>query len=208
MTEGVASLELGLASSGMVAQPLQLVVKVNEGIRKVVGISRQVNLVALNAMLAAKQSGIDACGFGVVSGELRQFSTQLDLQMKELNQTIHTLVHSEGESARLRHHRAHFDAVQTDPEARPHVAAASRRLNTRQREMDEHSSDRWYGLQDRLDRALRLCGTGIALSRAAKIEAVHGNSRSRGLSQVAEEIETAILSIFGTLKQLRREVTQ
>ena len=208
MTEGLTIMEPGLASAGTVPQPLQLVVRVNEGIRKVVGISRRVNLVALNAMLAAKQSGIDACGFGVVSGELRQFSIRLDLQMKELNQTIHTLVHTEGESAQLRHHRAHFDAVQADPEAQPHVASASRRLNSRQQEMDDHSSNRWYGLRDRLDRALRLCGTGIALSRAAKIEAVHGNTRSRGLSQVAEEIETSILSIFGTLKQLRREVAE
>jgi hypothetical protein len=38
-------------------EPLRLVVRVNKGIREVIGISRRVNLVALNAMLAAQQSG-------------------------------------------------------------------------------------------------------------------------------------------------------
>lgn len=189
-------------------QPLQLVVQINEGIRQVVGISRRVNLVALNAMLAAKQSGTDACGFGVVSGELRQFSLQLDRQMKELDHFIHALVHAVAETARMRHHRVHFDSTAAHPDARRHVQAAHDRLEARRRRVEDDGLARWLNLRARLDRALRLCGSGVALARAAKIEAVHGNGRARGLSQVADEIEGAILAILGTLKRLRRDIAE
>ena len=181
-------------------RPLQLVVEISAGIRQVTALSRQVNLVALNAMLAAKQAGSQARG--IVSGELRQFSGQLDRQMHELGDFIGDLVHSVAESARIRLHVAHLDQI---PAAiQPRLAGAATRIEARQAQIDSDGSERWFGLGNRLDHALRLCNTGIALSRAAKIEAVYGQALATSLRQVADEIEDAIITILGTIKQLRR----
>ena len=187
-------------------QPLRLVVRVNKGIREVIGISRRVNLVALNAMLAAQQSGIQARGFGVVSSELRQFSGQLDRQMRELDRFIYSLVHTVAEAARIRRHRAHFLGVADHSAAGDSLAGAQQRINAVQQQIDDDSDEGWRGLRQRLNQALRLCGTGVALSRAAKIEAVYGSTPSCDLRQVADDIERAILSILGTLKQLHGDV--
>ncbi|MBS0354923.1 MAG: hypothetical protein JSR83_13625 [Proteobacteria bacterium] len=189
-----------LSSTG--GQSLQLVVEISAGIRQVTALSSQVNLVALNAMLAAKQAGSQARGFGIVSSELRQFSGQLDRQMHELGDFIGDLVHSVAESARIRLHVAHLDQI---PAAiQPRLAGAAARIEARQARIDSDGSERWFGLGNRLDHALRLCSTGVALSRAAKIEAVYGQALAASLRQVADEIEDAIVTILGTIKQLRR----
>lgn len=188
--------------------PLQLVVQVNTGIRTVIAISRRVNLVAVNAMLAAKQSGAQARGFGVVSAELRNFSSRLDQQMQDLDVFIYSLVHGVAESARVHRRQMHFQAACRCVAARPSLAAGAGRIDSRLADIDGHSAERWDGLRSRLDHALRLCGTGVALSRAAKIEAVYGSAQAGGLRQVAEEIEKAIADILGTLKQLRADVSE
>lgn len=188
------------------AVPLRLVVRVNSGIRQVIAISRRVNLVAVNAMLAAKQAGSQARGFGVVSAELRAFSAQLSQQMQDLDGLIYELVHGVAEAAHIsRRQRYVADTRQCDIAA-PHLAVAAAHIEQRLETIDGASNERWIGLRLRLDRALRLCGTGIALSRAAKIEAVYGGVLAGGLRQVADEIEVAILDILGTLKQLRHDV--
>lgn len=186
--------------------PLQLVVEISAGIRQVTALSRQVNLVALNAMLAARQAGSQARGFGIVSGELRQFSGELDRQMHELGDFIGGLVHAVAESARIRLHVAHLDQI---PAAiQPRLAGAATRIEARRARIDSDGSERWFGLGNRLDHALRLCNTGIALSRAAKIEAVYGQALAASLRQVADEIEDAIVTILGTIKPLRRALAQ
>jgi hypothetical protein len=196
---------LGAALPGPVV-PMQLVVRVNSGIRQVIAISRRVNLVAVNAMLAAKQAGSQARGFGVVSAELRAFSSQLSQQMQDLDGFIYELVHGVAEAAHIGRRRRYIEQTRQCEIAAPHLAAAAARIEQRLAAIDGLSNERWIGLRSRLDRALRLCGTGIALSRAAKIEAVYGGVLAGGLRQVAEEIETAILDILDTLKKLRHDV--
>lgn len=196
---------LGAAVPAQVV-PMQLVVRVNSGIRQVIAISRRVNLVAVNAMLAARQAGSQARGFGVVSAELRAFSSQLSQQMQDLDGLIYELVHGVAEAAHISRRQRYMADTRQCEDAAPHLAAAAAHIEQTLGAIDAASSERWIGLRTRLERALRLCGTGIALSRAAKIEAVYGGVLAGGLRQVAEEIEMAILDILGTLKQLRHDV--
>lgn len=191
------------AQAAAANEPLRLVVEVNEGIRTVIGISRQVNLVAINAMIVAKQAGAQASGFRVVSSELRRFSRQLDGLMQELDRFIYLLVHSVAESARVHRHRHHLDGIAADSPAAVAIAPARAHIDADRERVDAESLVRWRDLGFHLDRALRLCGTGVALSRAAKIEAVYASTLSGDLRQVAGEIEAAILSILDTLKALR-----
>jgi hypothetical protein len=163
--------------------------------------------VAVNAMLAAKQSGIQARGFGVVSAELRALSSLLDQQMQDLDVFIYSLVHGVAQSAQVRRRQRFFRIAGHDG-CCPALAPGAERIDQRLAAIDSDSGERWRGLRHRLDQALRLCSTGMALARAAKIEAVYGHSLAGGLRQVAEEIETAIEGILGTLKQLRQEISE
>ena len=55
-------------------QDLLRIVRINEQIKVVVGVSFKINIMALNAIFLAKRAGTAALGFGVLSNELRVFS--------------------------------------------------------------------------------------------------------------------------------------
>jgi len=60
----------------MIAKPptagtdLLRIVHINEEIKRVVGVSVKINIMALNAIFLAKRAGTAALGFGVLSNEL------------------------------------------------------------------------------------------------------------------------------------------
>ena len=60
-------------------------VRLNEGIKGVVLIAFQINIMALNAILLAHRAGEVALGFGVISKELRSLSVELTGLMQELS---------------------------------------------------------------------------------------------------------------------------
>ncbi|MHB1099159.1 MAG: hypothetical protein ACYCZR_06350, partial [Burkholderiales bacterium] len=65
-------------------------------------------------------------------------------------------------------------------------------------------------LGGRLDRqagmALKLCQSGVALARSAKIEAVYGGEMAGTLGQVSIEVEGRMAELFERLKFLNAEV--
>lgn len=69
------------------------IARINDQVKAVVAVSRSMNLIAINAMLTAKQAGERARGFTVVAGEMRVFSRQLDASMEVLHTAISRLVH-------------------------------------------------------------------------------------------------------------------
>ena len=68
------------------------IVKINEEIKRVVSVSFKINIMALNAIFLAKRAGTAALGFGVLSNELRVFSTDLRICMESLTGLIHGCV--------------------------------------------------------------------------------------------------------------------
>ena len=65
------------------------IVRINEQIKRVVGVSFKINIMALNAIFLAKRAGTAALGFGVLSNELRIFSQDLRDFMSSLTGLIH-----------------------------------------------------------------------------------------------------------------------
>jgi len=191
-----------------VGEPLQKVVHANGSIRAVIDMSRRVNLVAINAALAAKKAGAQARGFGVVSAELRHFSNWLDQQMAELDQLIAALVVSLAEAAKERRSQNHLLDAQARSADPQHLESTTHRLEQRLVEADEANRQRWRALTERIGQVLRRCNTGTALVRSAKVEAVYGGAFAAGLRQVAEEIEATIGTIQQTLKQLSHDVAE
>ena len=182
-------------------------VKVNEEIKKVVRISSEVNMAALNAMLIAKRSGRASLGFGVVSSELRMFSRKLDGMMGRLADVVFELVRDIAEQRKLVRSRAillraageapagTLDAVLARVEQEVGAIAATIAQNKQR-------------LLVHLELAKKLCEMGSAISRSAKIEAAYGGAFTASLRQVSSGIEGTVEAILLTLKSLRARVAE
>lgn len=191
------------------ADDLRRVVSVNEEIKKVIRISAEVNLVALNAMLVAKRSGERSRGFAVVSSELRVFSRKLEAAMTGLGSLIFGLVRDAAAMQKQNRARRHWLKALTQGDAARDLAQPIL-LNKEEsmRATGQEIRRDWSRLQLQLSRALQLCETGGSLSRSAKIEAVYGGEMSATLKQVANQIEGTVNQIFDTLKLLRSQLAE
>ena len=191
------------------ADDLRRVVNANEDIKKVLRISSEVNLVALNAMLVAKRSGEKSRGFAVVSTELRAFSPKLESAITGLGALISGLVRDAATMQKQNRERRHLlNSVAQGGRARELVEPMLARKEDAMRATGREIRADWHKLQLQLGRALQLCETGGALSRSAKIEAVYGGDMSATLKQVAIQIEETVNDIFVTLKQLRAQLAE
>lgn len=191
------------------ASDLHRVVKANEDIKKVIRISSEVNLVALNAMLIAKRSGEKSRGFAVVSSELRVFSRKLEGAMTGLGALIFALVRDAAAMRKQHHERRHLLNIRAHgPQMGELMEPVLARVDKRMRETGEEMARDWHKLQLQLNRVLQLCETGGSLSRSAKIEAVYGGDMSATLKQVANQIEETVNEIFSTLKLLRAQLAE
>ncbi|MFA5242752.1 MAG: methyl-accepting chemotaxis protein [Sulfuricella sp.] len=189
------------------AADLHRVVRINEEIKKVVRISSEVNLVALNAMLTAKRSGEKSRGFGVVSSELRVFSGKLEHFMTDLEAPIFELL--KGVAQRLKQARVqrHFAlAMLGGDSAKRLLTPVVARKGAELAAGGEMVKRDWKRLSMLLNRALQLCEMGGALSRSAKIEAVYGGDMTASLKQVSNQIEQTVESILTIIKALRSEM--
>lgn len=189
------------------ASDLHRVVRINEEIKKVVRISSEVNLVALNAMLTAKRSGEKSRGFGVVSSELRVFSGKLEHFMTDLEAPIFELLKGVAQLLKQARIQRHFAAsLRGGDNARRLLAPVLARKEAELAAGGEMVKRNWRRLSILLSRALQLCETGGALSRSAKIEAVYGGDMTASLKQVSNQIEQTVESILSIIKALRTEI--
>lgn len=191
------------------ARDLRRLVRVNEEIKRVIRISSEVNLVALNAMLVAKRSGERSRGFAVVSSELRVFSRKLEGAMITLGALVFGLVRDAAAMQKQNRERRHWQATMARGAAARDLIQPM--LCHKEESMLATGQDirrDWSRLQLQLGRALQLCETGGSLSRSAKIEAVYGGEASAALKQVATQIEETVNQIFATLKLLRAQTAE
>ena len=196
------------AETASQAANLRQAVKANEDVKKVIRISSEVNLVAINAMLVAKRSGERSRGFGVVSSELRLFSRKLESAMARLGTLIFGLVRDASAMQKQSRGRRHLlNTMAQSGRVKELVEPMLMRKEDAVRKTGHIIETNWQTLQFHLARALQLCETGNALVRSAKIEAVYGGDMSMTLGQVATQIEEAVNEILATLKQLQSNLT-
>lgn len=178
------------------------VVRLNEEIKRVMRISREVDMAALNAMLMARRADGRVAGFVMVSAELRRFGHSLDQDMQSLGALLHDLV---GQVATLRkcaRMRRHFERAATDERTRPFLAEVLRRQDVVMRTAGDRIAADKGGLCRRLGHALRLCDTGRVLSRNAAIEAVYAGTSASTLTEVSRHAGAAIDAVVVTLNGL------
>lgn len=180
------------------------IVRINEEIKRVVGVSFKINIMALNAIFLAKRAGTAALGFGVLSHELRVFSQDLRSCMETLTGMIHACVNEVSVVLRnIRQTRLLREATRL---AAPQSAVAG--VMRRCEQANEQHAEQLAVLRRQLKRALedafQMVELGGVLAKSAKIEAAYGQGFAGALAQVSGEFDRVVEEIRGSLESLRR----
>lgn len=193
-----------LAKPTGAALDLLHIVEINEEIKSVVAVAFKINIMALNAIFLAKRAGTAALGFGVLSNELRSFSSHLRETMLALNELIPAAV--AGVSVLLQDSRcnAFFAATARESPANPRLKQVLERREQRTNESLANLARLRRALSSSVDDAFRLVELGGVLAKSAKIEAAYGAGFSASLSQVSGEFDGIVEEIRGSLDTLRR----
>lgn len=188
------------------ASDLCRMVRINEEIKKVMGITDEVNLTALNAKFMAHKSGGKAVGFGVVSTELRQFSKKLEHHMAVLEKLVFGMVSRAayvGKQARLQGFLEKAGRQCSDARLRRRLEEV---IKPKQDELDKIHfvvQRDYIGLRMEVARALKLGRMGSTFAQRAKVEAVYGSELALALTQVSNQVEAAVQRTVDILKNIR-----
>ncbi len=178
------------------------IITVNESVKQVVGISRKVYLIALNAMFMARKTDGMASGFGSVTTELRGFSDRLERQMQSLAEGIYQLVQLLAQLLKQQRYRGYLEQTSKnidDPLLNQQFDEVLARHNSYLKQTaDDFEVQKSRVLCD-LEKASKLCDMGDNLAVLAKIESVGTGSLSAALKQVSEQIELTVMDIHDVL---------
>ncbi len=185
------------------SQQLASFVRLNEGIKGVVLIAFQINIMALNAILLSHRAGEVALGFGVISKELRTLSVELTGLMQALSTDAYLAVNLI--SDQLRRERRQ-QLLQTTQRALQRPSAALDAIVAERQALflarAQQVREVRLRLLDRLEEARKLCQFGTAISRSAKIEAAYGREYGRALAEVSQEFDQKIQTILPSIETL------
>ena len=180
------------------------IVRINEQIKRVVGVSFKINIMALNAIFLAKRAGSAARGFAVLSNELRVFSQDLRTSMEVLTSLIHACVNEVSVALQdNRLTRLLDQAAERVPQQPALVAVRQRRSRGNEAHAQQFGRLRRQ-LRRALEDAFQMVELGGVLAKSAKIEAAYGQSHAAALSQVSGEFDGVVEEIRAALESLRR----
>lgn len=185
------------------SQQLASFVRLNEGIKGVVLIAFQINIMALNAILLSHRAGEVALGFGVISKELRTLSVELTGLMQALSADAYLAVNLISDQLRRERRQQLLQTTQTQlqrPSAALDAVVAERKALFLARAQQVREVR--LRLLDQLEEARKLCQFGTAISRSAKIEAAYGREYGRALAEVSQEFDQKIQTILPSIETL------
>lgn len=179
------------------------IVRINEEIKRVVGVSFKINIMALNAIFLAKRAGTAARGFGVLSNEFRVFSQDLRNCMEKLTGLVYACVNEVSVMLQdLRCTRLLFAAGKMT-ESVALTAILQRRQVANERHVEQLERLRRQ-LKLAMEDAFRMVELGGVLAKSAKIEAAYGQAFAQPLAQVSGEFDGIVNEIHVSLEALRR----
>ncbi|MBR7800700.1 methyl-accepting chemotaxis protein [Undibacterium fentianense] len=184
---------------------LSLSVSINQGLKQVVDISHQINLVAMNAILVAKRAGAQSAGFRVVAMELRVFSQKMEEIMSTLSRMIFQLVRRIAALRKLEKNlRSINRTVTKNVNGIHHIGDAFESKQQAYQDLKNATDQEWQALEKEIRRSLNLCSSGAMLSHNARIEAAYGGSMLADMQQVAGRIEEIMNQAIDHLKHLTK----
>lgn len=186
---------------------LARVIAINQDIKLVVRRAFAINLMALNAILAARGAGEAAAGFGVVASEMRRLSITLEQSMRGLRELTDRLLVTTARSTRHSRLTAVLmrarEARNPAPASLMQVLAISDRVHG---DFEQAIAAHCKALMTDVDNAIRVSRLGDSLAHLAKIEASWAATHRAGLATVAGELAQALQSILPVLSGLERKL--
>lgn len=185
------------------AERLYAFVAINEDIRKVSLMAFEINLMGLNALLLSSRSGSAAQGFGVASGELSHLAVQLAQQMDDVQALSHSLVDALTQQIKLRRYGGLLAQTMEEEAA---TERALGHIRSGMQERNRQLAARCGSLRGEVEASIRKsckdCAYGLALARAARIEAAWSGAAEAMLGQVADQFQGHIESITPLLNKI------
>ncbi len=188
---------------------LKAIAEINEEIKSIVYAAENISLTATNAMLVARQAGINAVGFSVVARELRMFSEKMATAMHGLSELIYRQVLITAS----RRHRSRRVVLLTKAGsygelAQARIAPACGRSQAEVDEMERLIAAMLRDLQITMKRTAKQCATGLVIARSAGIEAAHGGAMTPVLRQIAYGVEEVVVNIAARVKKLESRLKE
>lgn len=188
---------------------LKAIAETNEEIKGIVYAAENISLTATNAILVARQAGINAVGFSVVARELRMFSENMAMAMQGLSGLIYRQVVATASKRRRAHSVNLLTQAGTYGElAQTRIAPACVRSQADVDEMERRIEDMSHELQVSMKRIEKQCATGLVIARSAGIEAAHGRSLAEVLRQIALVVTEVTDNIVVRVKTLQLRQTK
>ncbi|MGL4996091.1 MAG: hypothetical protein ACRC01_10220 [Deefgea sp.] len=181
-------------------EALQQSVLIHEEVKVVVISCFEINLMGLNAILLAKKAGERARGFGVISGELRLLSLELQGEMQRLGVLTQELLAMA--TARLQAERRMArltDAAAFSDKVAQMLSPAMEK--TRSRMVTFNGGTHF---SECLEDAYRTCTFGLVLARSARIESAYSGDLRTVLAELSEEFAQKIAAVLPRLDALSR----
>lgn len=154
----------------------------NGRIGQVLALARQLDLVAINAMLLIRRSDRRLAGFHVVASALRAYSRELGGALARLAEVVHSLTQGVAAWLKQTRLRGYFHGLDLPgrqrTRERERAAAAVEAVITARTEVREQ-----------LARVTRLARKGRLLARNAAIEAARAGTLAPALGQVAGRLD-------------------
>lgn len=186
---------------------LQIISKMNEDIKHVQRIAEDISLIAVNAMLVARQAGDRAVGFGVVTRELRITSDRMAASMLGLSKLIYQLVVT---TARGRSHARRRNTLSTteksSAQAGASIAAACQKSQNDLGDCAKAIMALTHELHGVANRTGKQCASGMVITRSATIEAAYGGTMQPLLRQIAVNFEASIAELTGHIHALQNQL--
>jgi hypothetical protein len=186
---------------------LDLAVSINEGLKNVITISSQINIVAMNAILVAKRAGQQSAGFRIVAMELRLFSQKIEERMAVLGTLIFQLVRSIAELQKMKKRLQLLTITMSkNAESKASLDKAFQQRQTAYLKKFTNAKDDWFNLKIEIERSYSLCSAGAMLSHNGRIEAAYGGAMLADMQHVATRIEEILHQTIVTIKQLNKKI--
>ena len=188
---------------------LKAIAEINEEIKGIVYAAENISLTATNAILVARQAGINAVGFSVVARELRMFSENMAMAMQGLLGLIYRQVVATASKRRRAHSANLLTQAGTYGElAQTRIAPACARSQADVNKVEQLIASLVRELQVTMKRIEKQCATGLVIARSAGIEAAHGRSLAEVLRQIALVVTEVTDNIVVRVKTLQLRQTK
>lgn len=184
------------------------ILELNEELKLLNRKTEQISMIALNAMLSARNSGVAPAAFTVVTTELRSYCTRLRENAELLSHYIFRMVFSLSQQRKHATKHRIFQRVSDLTAAcgeEKENCPVLRRINDENIRLLEVSQGIKHSLLLTLTRAIKQSEVGETLGVLAKVEAQYGRA-DHSLTLIAKQVSEMVDEIQLTLKRALSEL--